>query len=233
VPTECRASGAVRGDCERTAAGGSYACSCGGRDPVDVDADGDETHASCEHALFEACAQDCSDDFGACSPNAGGPLGEYECTCSTNQFTHLAQAGSCEAALLWACNPLNQAEEVCTGYGGSCVASAADQTELTCTCGDGMRHVVDHVPDSVEPRFRACRETLEATCGVGSPPEGAQCIAENDGVHARCTRGPDAGATMTCECYADDGSFDTRIEELSEHTCDMATLEAVCPELSE
>lgn len=229
----CSASGDGAGECERSEDGG-YSCSCAGSAAVDVEAGEDETLASCEQALFAACAASCSDDFGACSPHGDeGVLGEYECTCTTNQFTHLAQAGSCEAALLWACNPLNQAEEVCTGYGGSCVAANADQTELTCTCADGTRQTVEHVPDSAEPRFRACRDTLEATCGTGSPPEGAQCIAERDGVHARCTRGPEADATMTCECYAADGSFDTRIEELDDSICDQATLEAFCPELTD
>jgi hypothetical protein len=230
-PAMCSASGGeLEGDCERTADG--YSCSCASGGSTDVGAGEGETHGSCEQALFAACAPSCSDDFGACAPSEGGVLGEYDCSCATNGFRHVALAGTCDAALLWACNPLNQAEEVCTGYGGSCLATSSDQTELSCTCVDRTSQTVEHIPDSVEPRFRACRETLEATCGVGAPPEGAQCIAEANGAHARCTRGPEPDATMTCECYADDGSFDTRIEELDEHTCDMATLAATCPELA-
>ena len=232
LPAQCSAAGEAAGDCERSGEGG-YACSCAGGEELAIAAGDEETPASCEHALFASCATSCSDDFGACSPREEGALGAYECTCTTNRFTHLAHAASCDDALLWACNPLNQAEEVCTGYGGSCRATSADQTELACTCADGTEHTVEHVPDSVEPRFRACRQTLEATCGVGSPPEGALCIAEANGVHARCTRGPEPEATMTCECYADDGSIDTRIEESDEHTCDMAALEAFCPELAD
>jgi len=234
LPTECEAnSRGLKGSCTQ-GEDGDYTCECDeDGSNVDVPLVSPETPASCEQALFTACARSCEDDFGACAPSESGALGEHQCTCTTNEFTHLVRAESCEASLLWACNPLNQAEEVCSGYGGYCVAIDPDkQTELSCTCADGRTLEVEHVPDAVEPRWRACRETLEATCGTGAPPEGAQCIAESNGYHARCTRGPGSGATLTCECYAD-GSDDADVEPVADSSCDTATLQAFCPELTD
>jgi len=235
VPAElqCEASsGALSGQCAHDEDAQGYRCSCDGDDSIDVPADGPQSPASCGLALFTACAPSCEDDFGACTPSDGGVLGEYACTGATNRFTHPARAASCQQALAWACNPLNEAEEVCTGYGGYCVVTDPDeQTELSCTCADGDTRLVEHAPASVEPRHRACRQTLEETCGLGSPPVGAQCLAQGNGYHARCTRGPRADATLTCECYAEGDEPDARIEEVSETTCDADLLRAVCPEL--
>jgi hypothetical protein len=208
-----------------------FECACEGDDGTStmLGDGGAETPASCDKALFRACAIDCADDFGACSPSTDGVVGEYDCACATNGFEHVAFAGSCEAALLWACNPLNQAEDVCTGYGGACVLTkAGSPNELTCTCvGATEREVVAEVDAS----FRACRATLEATCGLGDAAEGALCVAEGNGYHARCTRGPEADAIMTCECL-EDGSSEPRIEQVEERSCDQALLETICPELA-
>lgn len=234
MPTECTAlSRELRGTC--SVEDDELACACSDDGPTSTTAvTASYTQASCDQALFATCGGTCEDDFGACAPSDSGIIGEYECTCATNSFTHLARAASCQTALLSACNPLNEAEDVCTGYGGYCVATdRVKQTELTCTCTDRTMHTVDHVPASQEPRFRACRETLEATCGLGEPPEGAQCVAEANGYHARCTRGPGEDAALTCECYADGDIAGARVEQVEGSSCDMATLEAFCPEITE
>jgi len=233
--SECTASSReLRGSCA-VSADDELECSCGDDGPTSTTAViASYTQASCDQALFATCGGSCEDDFGACAPSDSGIIGEYECTCATNGFTHLARASSCQTALLSACNPLNEAEDVCTGYGGYCDATdPAKQTELTCTCVDRTMHVVAHVPPAREPRFRACRETLEATCGLGAPPEGAQCVAEGNGYHARCTRGPSEDAPLTCECYADGETSGVRVEQVADHACTMATLEAFCPETIE
>lgn len=227
--TECSAlRREIEGDCVLN--DDRFECTCEDGGPSTMLGGGVESPASCDRALFGACAIDCADDFGACVPSADGVVGEYDCTCETNGFEHDAFAASCEAALLWACNPLNQAGDVCTGYGGACVLTkAGSPNELTCTCaGAAEREVVSEVDAS----FRACRATLEATCGLGDAPEGALCVAEGNGYHARCTRGPEADAIMTCECH-EDGSSEPRIEQVDQHTCDQTLLETFCPELAD
>lgn len=229
--TECSAlSREIEGSCALDA-DDRFECACEGDDGTSTMLGGGaETPASCDQALFQACAIDCADDFGACTPSADGVLGQYDCTCETNGFGHVAFAASCEAALLWACNPLNQAEDVCTGYGGACVISKlGSPNELTCTCVDATER---DVVSEVDTNFRACRATLEDTCGLGAAPEGALCVAEGNGYQARCTRGPEAGATMTCECH-EDGSPSARIEQVDEPSCDQALLESFCPEIAD
>lgn len=232
-------------ECEALGDGGSgrcvlgeddYACACGDDDAELEAGEGVEAASpvACEQALFASCAPSCDDDFGACAPSDSGVLGEYACTCSTNEFTHQVRAATCDEALLTACNPLNESELECTGYGGACaVTDPETQTELSCTCVDRTQSDVEHVPAFREPRRRACRETLEATCGLGSPPDGAQCLAEGNGYRARCTRGPGADAPLTCECYPEGSTQDARVEQVEGHDCSMATLTAFCPELAD
>jgi hypothetical protein len=231
VPFATECSGVV-GRCELE--DDRYACQCAGDTARDLDAVAPDSPAACEQALFASCGTECRDDFGSCTPSATGTLGEYTCSCGTNQFIHEARAGSCEEALLTACDPFNPSEEVCTGYGGACaVTDHSTQTELSCVCVDRTQRDVEHVPAFEEPRHRACRETLEATCGIGAPPAGAQCIAEGNGYHARCTRGPAADATLTCECYRDGTTDDAREEQVADHDCDMALLLEFCPEITD
>jgi hypothetical protein len=235
VPTKCAArSRELSGSCA-VGEDDQLECSCDDDGPISTTpVPANYTQASCDQALFAACGGSCEDEFGACTTSDSGIIGEYECACTTNNFTHLARAASCQTALLSACNPLNEAEDVCTGYGGYCDAiDRVKQTELTCTCIDRTMRTVEHVPASQEPRFRACRETLEATCGLGEPPEGAQCVAEGNGYHARCTRGPSEDAALTCECYADGDIADVRVERVEDNSCDMATLAAFCPEIAD
>jgi hypothetical protein len=230
--TECSAlSREIEGSCVLDG-DDRFECACEDDEGTStmLSGDGAQTPASCDQALFQACAIDCADDFGACTPSTDGLLGQYDCSCATNGFEHVAFAGSCEAALLSACNPLNQAQDVCTGYGGSCALSkAGSPNELTCTCvGATEREVVSEV----DTNYRACRATLEGTCGLGAAPEGALCVAEGNGYTARCTRGPEAGAQMTCECHQD-GAASARIEQVDEQSCDQALLETFCPELTD
>lgn len=235
VECEALASG-VAGRCVQSDDDG-YSCACGegagdelspGRDAVAA------SPVACEQALFESCAEACEGDFGACAPSDSGVLGEYSCTCSTNRFTQGARAASCAQALRSACDPTREMDSACTGYGGACVvADPAKPDELTCTCVDRSIEVVDYDPASSEPRYRACRKVLEATCGLGSPPDGAQCAAEGNGYAARCTRGPAGDAELTCECYPQDGHAQARVDTVSSHDCDMATLMAFCPELED
>jgi hypothetical protein len=224
--TECSAlSREIEGDCALDS-DDRFECACEGDEGTSTMLGGGaETPASCDQALFQACAVDCADDFGACSPSTDGVLGEYDCACATNGFEHVARAGSCEDALLWACNPLNQARDVCTGYGGACQLSA--ENELLCSCVDGSLHENVPLPDA---GARACRVALEDTCGTGAPPDGALCVAEMNDYHARCTRAPAEGAALQCECYAD-GADQVRVERLEESACDNELLETFCPQL--
>lgn len=223
---ECEAvNPELSGEC--VAGNVGFECSCGDG-ATSKQYDGlPPTLALCDQLLFNTCATTCEDDFGGCAPSPRGTIGEYDCTCDTNAFGHVAYAASCEAALLWACSPLNEVDDVCTGYGGACQETAPGK--LSCTCVDRSRH--DDVAVT-ESGFRACRAALEATCGTGAPPDGAQCIAEGNGHHARCTRGPSDGAKLTCECYAD-GASEARVEQVEDHDCDTALLEDFCPEIAD
>jgi hypothetical protein len=238
IATECTAFDSQPfGRCELAEDERSYECGCEPplaepRPPLDVPAPDDTTHASCEQALFSACTQGCSDGFGACEPNTDGTINAYDCTCETNGLSRVALERSCEQALERACSPFEIIETHCSGYGGYCESiDPLDFERMRCTCADGEVHEVDHVTREQEPRLNACRDTLEATCGLGAPPDEALCMAEGNGYLARCTRAPRPSARHVCECYAA-GSLDSRFQNPDLDVCDESALRELCPEIA-
>ena len=232
---ECEASVAgVAGRCAQRD-DGSYACNCGD-DAHAIEPDPEAAGSAptaCEQALFEQCAEPCQNDFGACAATDSGVLGEYSCACSTNGLSHVVRAGSCAESLDSACSLLHETDSFCTGYGGACVVADPDQPKkLTCTCIDRAVEVVDFVPRSDDLRVHACRDVLEATCGLGAPPDNAQCTVDDNGWHARCSLGPDDDSSFSCECY-EDGANEARTTSPTDIDCNEATLRELCPELGE
>lgn len=240
APATCDSqSSAVPGRCARQD-DGDYACTCGDpseepTSPIRIAVDGEANPASCELALFRACegAMPCGDEFGTCQGGEDA-IRSFTCTCSTNGLSRSTLGRSCTDALDYACSPLSGFDEHCSGYGGHCVSTdPVENRTMRCTCADGTEHDVDHVPMLIEPRVRACRYTLEQTCGLGSPPEASQCLAEGNGHHARCTRGPAGDQPLVCECYLDQGAaFANDVGTVDSETCDREVLEAFCPNIA-
>jgi hypothetical protein len=217
---------------------GDYACDCGHtldepRPPIEIEVEGEGTPASCELALFRACAPPCAGEYGACTGDEDA-IRSYACTCSTNSLSRTVLGYDCDMALTNACSPVSVADESCTDYGGYCFNTDPEEYRtMHCACADGSEHDVDHTPFWLENRPYPCRETLEATCGLGSPPQGAQCLGEGNGHRARCTRGPDSDGPFVCECYldGDPGSYVHGSTSESE-TCDRELLEDTCPPIA-
>lgn len=238
LSTECEAfDGEPFGRCTLDADEERYECGCAPpldepRPPVRVEAPEAMTHASCEQALFGACTHFCVSDYGRCEPSTDGTINAYECRCETNGLSRRVEERSCTQALEHACSPGEIIETSCSGYGGYCESTEyASASELRCTCDDEQEHVVDHVTREEDPRPSPCRDTLEATCGLGDLPEGALCMGEGNGYRARCTRAPSPESAYGCECYAE-GSIDARYVVGEGDTCDESMLRAACLEIA-
>jgi hypothetical protein len=238
APSMCESTALnLAGRCSRQD-DGDYDCDCGHalgepRPPSVIEVEGEGTPASCELALFRACGKPCAGEYGACMIDEGA-IRSYACTCSTNGLSRTALAYDCDAALANACSPVVDASESCTGYGGYCLnTDPVEGRTMHCACADGSEHNVDHTPFWIEERAYACRETLEDTCGLGSPPDAAQCLGEGNGHRARCTRGPDSDGPLVCECYLDgDPGLYVHGSSVESATCDRELLEDVCPEIA-
>lgn len=239
APSACHSNRLnLEGDCTRRA-DGDFACACGHpleepRPPIVVEQQGEPTPASCELALFRACGTSCGDEYGACEPK-DDTIGAYTCACSTHGLSRDAVSLGCEIALQYTCSPLSYSDDACNGYGGYCVTPDLDeQTTMHCACADGTEQDVAHTPYWADPRPYSCRETLEATCGLGSPPKDALCLGDNNGYRARCTRGPRSDGPFSCECYLDgDPAANVQTMSVASDSCDEALLESFCTSLAE
>jgi hypothetical protein len=237
APASCDSqSSAAPGRCTQVT-DGSYYCMCGVGElgpPFGEPLDEEPNPASCELALFRSCQTGpCESQFGACDAD-DDTIGGYACTCSTNGFSRSMVGRDCSDALMRACSPHYDLEDHCSGYGGYCVnTDPVALSSLHCTCADGTEHDVEHTSIWDDIRVRGCREDLERTCGLGSPPEGAQCLGEGNGHLARCTRGPSNEEALLCECYLAHGvMYVSEFGMVEGETCDRDVLESFCPKIA-
>jgi len=219
---ECVASLASRdGKCGKPL-GDAFECKCGGRDvPIARD------DATCEQALWGACAQPCSGADGTCTPHAGGKSGDYECACASAPGTaRPVAAATCEEALVAGCDLTTESYDGCNGYGGYC--DRKDAETLRCVCADASEHAV---AIGLDDRYAPCRTALEQTCGTGDPGPEKLCLADANGYAARCTQPPGDDAPYTCECVLHGAQRDAlaTIEQVTTGPCARA-LVATCPQ---